>query len=76
MTTGVSSCDANDYRTECNDYRWEPVELLRKLTLTGFLLLIPEEYDLSRALAALLLSLLFFAAQGALKPFKRATSPV
>ena len=49
-------------------HRWEPVEMLRKLALTGFLLLIDEHHELSRALAALLISLLFFAAQWALKP--------
>ena len=42
--------------------------MLRKLALTGFLLLIDEHHELSRALAALLISLLFFAAQWALKP--------
>ena len=45
--------------------------MLRKLTLTGFVLLIPEEHELSRALAALLISQLFLNLQWALKPFKR-----
>ena len=52
-------------------FLWEPIELLRKLTLTGFVLLINEEHDLARALVAVLISLIFFAGQWAMKPFKR-----
>ena len=39
---------------------------LRKLMLTGFVLLIPEDHQLGRTLAALLVSLLFLAAQATL----------
>jgi len=58
------------------DYRlayffWEPVELMRRLALTGFVLLVGEEHELLRALIALLVSFFWLVAQWALKPYKQ-----
>jgi len=50
---------------------WEPVEMCRKLTLTGWVLLIPSDTELARVLVALLVSIAFLALQLSLKPFKR-----
>uniref|UniRef100_A0A7S0PW36 Uncharacterized protein n=1 Tax=Coccolithus braarudii TaxID=221442 RepID=A0A7S0PW36_9EUKA len=47
--------------------------MLRKLALTGFVLLIGETHDSGRALFAMLLSLLFFACIWAIQPYKRST---
>ena len=49
---------------------WEIADLLRKLALTGLLVLI-EDSELLRVLCAVLLSLLFVVLQMAYKPFKR-----
>lgn len=49
---------------------WEPLELLRKLTLTGFVLFIDEKYVLGRSLAALLMSLAFCAAHDLIQPYR------
>jgi hypothetical protein len=35
-----------DYKLSC--YWWEPIEMLRKLTLTGAVLLINEEFEQAR----------------------------
>ena len=51
--------------------RWEVVELLRKLALTGFVQLSPEDNDNGRVLTALLISLVFLNAHWAIRPFKR-----
>ena len=58
------------------DYRrayflWEPIEILRKLALTGFVLLINGEHGLLRPLVALLVSFCWLVGQWALKPFKQ-----
>jgi len=55
---------------------WEPIELLRKLCLTGFVLLIDNKHTVGRTLAAVLLSLIFLVGQLTLKPFKRAIDNV
>ena len=59
------------------DYRgdaayWEPLEMLRKLILTGGVLLLPENFKLLRIMVALTLSIGFLALQSTIKPFKRA----
>ena len=51
-------------------YWWEPLELLRKLALTGFVIFIDEKYGLGRSLAALLLSLVFSAAHDFIQPYR------
>jgi len=58
-----------DYRTKM--YWWELLEMARKLTLTGWVLLIDEESELARVLLALLLSISFLALQLAVNPVKR-----
>ena len=42
-------------------FLWEPVELLRRLTLTGFVLLIPDDHVLLRLIIALMVATLFLA---------------
>ena len=54
-------------------YLWEPLEMLRKLTLVGYVLLIPEVYDMLRLLVAILVSVAFVVLQLVCKPFKRAS---
>jgi uncharacterized membrane protein YbaN (DUF454 family) len=50
---------------------WEPLEVSRKLLLTGVVLLIPEETILLRTIIALLVSLFALVATGAALPFHR-----
>ena len=50
---------------------WEPMEQLRKLTLTGFILLVPWETKLGRIIIAQSVSLLFLTLQLVCKPYKR-----
>lgn len=50
--------------------RWEPIELVRKLVLTGFVLLIPESRSFLRLVVALLFTLVFMTLYLQLKPFK------
>ena len=58
-----------DYRPEA--YLWEVLEVLRKLTLTCFVLLIDERLEEARTLVALLVSILFLSLQMATQPFRR-----
>ena len=53
-------------------YLWEVWELLRRLALTGFVLLVPEKHELMRLLAALVISLLSLTALLLLRPYKAA----
>eukprot|EP00966_Prymnesium_polylepis_P270452 6247698-Prymnesium_polylepis.1 len=48
-----------DYSTAA--YWWEPLEMCRKLTLTGWVLLIGEEFEQARILVALIVSTTFLA---------------
>ena len=57
---------SDDYRPEC--YLWEPTEQLRKLVLTGVVLLIPEQYEQGRVLLALTVSLTFLILQVRSRP--------
>jgi hypothetical protein len=50
---------------------WEPLEMVRKLTVTGWVLLISEQSELARVLVALLITIAFQALHFAVKPFKR-----
>ena len=45
--------------------------MCRKLTLTGWVLLITEEYEQARVLVALLVSIAFLALHLSIKPLKR-----
>ena len=58
-----------DYRPSA--FWWEPLEMCRKLTLTGWVLLIGEESEQARVLVALLVSITFLATQLAVKPLRR-----
>eukprot|EP00966_Prymnesium_polylepis_P238306 5511682-Prymnesium_polylepis.1 len=58
-----------DYKPET--YYWEPLEMCRKLALTGWVLLIGEDYEQARVLVALLVSVSFMAIHLAIKPLKR-----
>ena len=51
---------------------WEPLEMCRKLTLVGWVLLIGDEAELARILVALLVSTVFLALHLGVKPFRRA----
>jgi len=50
---------------------WEPLEMCRKLALTGWVLLIKEESEQARVLVALLVSVAFVALTLSIKPCKR-----
>jgi len=50
---------------------WEPIEMLRKLTLTGAVVLISEEFEQARVLVAILVSVMFLALRLTIKPFQR-----
>lgn len=51
-------------------HRWEPLELLRKLVLTGFVLLISESRVFLRLVLALFFTLAFMILYLQLRPFK------
>ena len=51
---------------------WEPIEQLRKLTLTGFVLLVPRETKLGRVIIAQSVSIAFLMLQLVCKPYRRA----
>jgi hypothetical protein len=57
-----------DYRPDY--FWWDWAELLRRLTLTGFVLAVPERVAFLRLATALLFSVLFLVAQTTLRPFK------
>ena len=59
--------DAMGYGT----FWWEPLEMFRKLFLTGFVLVIDESSEQARVLAALLVSITFLALHLAIKPHKK-----
>mmetsp|Transcript_23187 Transcript_23187/g.71018 ORF Transcript_23187/g.71018 Transcript_23187/m.71018 type:complete len:1131 (+) Transcript_23187:1596-4988(+) len=50
---------------------WDFVDLLRKLLLTGFVLVVPERIAFLRLVVALIFSVLFLVAQTVISPFKR-----
>jgi hypothetical protein len=50
---------------------WEPLEMFRKLFLTGFVLLIDEGSEQARILVAILVSVTFLALQLTVRPHKR-----
>jgi hypothetical protein len=59
-----------DYKT--TSFWWEPLEMIRKLVLTGGVLMIGDgESELARVLAALLFSIVFLAVHFSVKPLKR-----
>ena len=53
---------------------WEPLEMFRKLFLTGFVLLIDEGSEQARILVAILVSVTFLALQLTIRPHKRCAS--
>merc|ERR1712227_25674 len=50
---------------------WEPLEMCRKLVLTGWVLLIPAEFEQMRVLVAILVSIAFLAFRLSFKPLRR-----
>ena len=48
---------------------WEPVEMIRKISITGWVLIVSEEYEHLRVLLALVVSITSLALHLALKPF-------
>ena len=59
----------SDYRPEV--YLWEVLEVLRKLTVTSFVMLIDEQHAGARVLVALLVSILFLSLEIWVQPFRR-----
>ncbi|KAL1499340.1 hypothetical protein AB1Y20_011547 [Prymnesium parvum] len=59
----------HEYRPQA--YWWEPVEMCRKLTLTGWVLLIDEQSELARVFVALVVSIFFLALHLLVSPFQR-----
>jgi len=58
-----------DYRPEID--LWEVLEVLRKLTVTSFVMLIDEEHEQARVLLALLVSIIFLSLEIWVQPFRR-----
>ena len=65
---------SDDFHPGC--FFWEPVDQLRKLGLTGFILLIPAEHEQARVLVALTLSLFCLMLQLVLRPYRRSEDNV
>ena len=57
-----------EYEPSC--YWWEPLEMLRKLVLTGAVLLVPEEMVMARTVIGLLVSVVALVGAGAVQPFR------
>ena len=55
---------------EASAFWWEPLEMCRKLTLTGWVLLISEEAEQARVNVALLVSIIFIVLRLSLKPLR------
>jgi len=51
-------------------FYWETIELFRRLTCSGFIILIPHAYIYIRIVTALLVSLLILVVTAAIKPFR------
>jgi hypothetical protein len=56
---------------EVHAFWWEPLEMCRKLTLTGWLLLIDGKAELVRVLVAIVVSMAFFGIDLTVKPLRR-----
>jgi len=59
------------YRPPC--FYWETVELFRRLTCSGFVVLIPQEYISMRILMAIVVSLPILVMTAYVQPFKKAS---
>ena len=57
-----------DYETRC--FWWEPFEILRRLTLTGFVLISTTGYSMMRGLIATLISIAFLMGLSVLVPLR------
>jgi len=55
---------------KCEYFYWETVELFRRLTCSGFVILIPHDYIFARVILAISVSLPILVATAVLKPFK------
>ena len=64
----VASFLMDDYRKQC--FFWEPVEMVRKLAITGYILAVPEENSFLRLLLATVLSMGFLVAHLLVTPFR------
>ena len=64
---------SGDYKR--STYWWEPLEMCRKLTLTGWVLLLSEETEQARVIVALLVSISFLALHFSIMPFQRYALP-
>ena len=76
LLTGVSTPLSRATAFLSGDYSptafwWEPLEMVRKLTLTGAVLLIGAEFEQARVLVALLTSITFLTLHLAIKPLRR-----
>jgi hypothetical protein len=52
-------------------FLWEPLEMCRKLILTGWVLLISEDAEQARVMVALLVSITFFGLNLRFRPLRR-----
>ena len=71
-STGLSRATdflSSDYSVA--SFWWEPLEMCRKLTLTGWLLLIREDFEQARVLAAILVSIGFLSLRLTIRPLRR-----
>ena len=50
---------------------WEPLEMCRKLTVTGYVLIISEDTEQARVLVALVVSIFFLTLRLSVKPLRR-----
>jgi len=55
---------------EAATFWWEPLEMCRKLTLTGWVLLIPGNAEQARVIVALFVSIIFFGLNLRFRPLK------
>ena len=61
-----------EYRDEC--FYWEVLELARKLLLTGFVLLIPQQFEVLRVVLAILIQVVHGVMLQAVQPYKVQTT--
>jgi hypothetical protein len=56
---------------EVSIFWWEPLEMCRKLTMTGWVLMVKEDAEHARVLVALLVSIVFLVLELVVNPLKR-----
>ncbi|KAL1519826.1 hypothetical protein AB1Y20_023332 [Prymnesium parvum] len=72
VTTGSHAIRFLHHDYEPHAFFWEPLEMARKVVLTGGVLVIPETMEQGRVLTCLLLSIFFLTLQMIVKPLRAA----